>query len=148
MPDALSQAALNALGLSIHGLLPGDSPAGLNRSLLIEARRVRPLGLGGYVGNHVEPEGALLGRRLAARVSISIGGGNEANARAHAGSLAEQLLCLSRGERLAAGILRLERADSSDARVIIFDIDYEFISTPTTAEGVISDLVLDIAPDG
>lgn len=148
MPDALSQDAIDGLGLVIASLLPTDTPAGLNRSLVVETRRVRPLGLGGYVGNHVEPEGALFGRRLNARLSISIGGGNEANARTHAASLADHLLCLSRGELLAAGVHRLARADSADARVIVFDVDFEFIRTPTTAEGVITDLVLDIAPDG
>ncbi|HRP22814.1 hypothetical protein [Thauera sp.] len=148
MPDALSRDAIDALGLAVDELLPSDTPAGLNRTRVIEAQRVRLLGLGGYVGNHVEPEAALFGRRLAARVSISIGGGNEANARAHASSLANHLLCLSRSELGAAGVHRLQRADSADARVIVFDIDFEFISTPTTAEGVISDLVLDIAPDG
>lgn len=148
MPDALSQDAIAALGLAVESLLPSDTPAGLNRTRMVETQRVRPLGLGGYVGNHIDPDAALLGRRLSARVSISIGGGNDANARAHAGTLADHLLCLSRSELLAAGIHGLRRAHSSDPRVIVFELDFEFISTPTTAEGVISDLVLDIAPDG
>ena len=148
MPDALSQNAIDALGVAVDSLLPDAPPAGLSRTRALDVRHVRPLGLGGYVGHHVAPEGALFGRRVNARLNLSINGGSEADARAHVHNLASHLLSLSRSELHAAGIHRMARADSSDARAILFDIDFEFIRPPATSEGVITDLILDIAPDG
>ena len=55
---------------------------------------------------------------------------------------------LSRAERVARGLQRLDRVPVEDARTLAFDVDFEFISTPSTGEGVITDLVLDIEPDG
>ena len=59
-----------------------------------------------------------------------------------------ELLSLSRAERVARGLQRLDRVPVEDARTLAFDVDFEFISTPSTGEGVITDLVLDIEPDG
>ena len=49
---------------------------------------------------------------------------------------------------LNAELARLDRVPVEDARTLAFDVDFEFISTPSTGEGVITDLVLDIEPDG
>ncbi|MDX5408701.1 MAG: hypothetical protein LPJ94_00585 [Thauera sp.] len=148
MPDVLAQDALAALESAIAGLLPASPPAGMTRSLRIEPRRLRPLGLGGYVGNHSEPDAALFGRRVLGKVAISVAGGNETAARAHVDGLAAALLCLSRNELATRGLHRLERVGVDDPRTLAFDIDFEFIRIPTTGEDVITDLVLGIEPDG
>jgi hypothetical protein len=148
MPDVLVQDALAALDGAITGLLPSNVPAGLTRVVRIEPNRIRPLGLGGYIGNHVAPHAGQFGRRVLARISIGVTGGNDTNARNYVTSLGTELLSLSRAERVANGLQRLDRVPVEDARTLAFDVDFEFISTPTTGEGVITDLVLDIEPDG
>ena len=148
MPDVLVQDALAALDSAITGLLPSAVPAGMNRAVRIEPSRIRPLGLGGYVGNHVDPDAGRFGRRVHARVSIAVTGGNDTAARNYVVGLGTELLCLSRSERLTHGVQRLERVPVEDPRALAFEVDFEFISTPSTGEGVITDLVLDIEPDG
>lgn len=148
MPDVLIQDALAALDSAIAGLLTAAVPAGMARALRVEPLRVRTLGLGGYVGNHLEPDAGQFGRRVQARVSIAVSGGNDTAARSHIVALGAELLSLSRSERLAHGVQRLERVPVEDPRTLAFDVDFEFISTPSTGEGVITDLVLDIEPDG
>lgn len=148
MPDVLAYDALAALDSAIADLLPSAVPAGINRTVRIEPSRIRPLGVGGYVGNHVAPDAGRFGRRVQARVTISVSGGNDTHARNYVVGLGADLLCLSRSERLARGMLRLDRVPGEDPRALAFDVDFEFISTPTTGEGVITDLVLDIEPDG
>lgn len=148
MPDVLAQDALAALDSAIAGLLPSAVPGGMTRTVRVEPSRIRPLGLGGYVGNHVAPAAGQFGRRVRARVSIGVAGGNDTAARNYVVGLGADLLSLSRAERLAHGVQRLDRVPVDDARTLAFDVDFEFISTPSTGEGVITDLVLDIEPDG
>ncbi len=148
MPDVLVQDALAALDSAITSLLPSAVPAGINRAVRIEPSRIRPLGLGGYVGNHVAPDAGQFGRRVHARIAIAVTGGNDTAARNYVVGLGTELLCLSRSERLARGVQRLERVPVEDPRTLAFEVDFEFISTPSTGEGVITDLVLDIEPDG
>lgn len=123
MPDVLAQDALAALDSAIAGLLPSAVPGGMTRNVHVEPGRIRPLGLGGYVGN-------------------------DTNAHTYLVGIGTELLSLSRAERLARGVQRLDRVPVEDARALAFDVDFEFISTPSTGEGVITDLVLDIEPDG
>ena len=148
MPDVLAQDALAALDSAIAGLLPSAVPGGMTRTVRIEPSRIRPLGLGGYVGNHISPAAGQYGRRVQARVSVGVTGGNDTAARSYIVGLGSELLSLSRTERLARGVQRLDRVPVDDARALAFDVDFEFISTPSTGEGVITDLVLDIEPDG
>ena len=148
MPDVLAQDALAALDSAIAGLLPSAVPGGMTRNVHVEPSRIRPLGLGGYVGNHVGPHAGQFGRRVQARVSIDVTGGNDTNAHTYLVGIGTELLSLSRAERVARGLQRLDRVPVEDARTLAFDVDFEFISTPSTGEGVITDLVLDIEPDG
>ena len=148
MPDVLAQDALAALDSAIAGLLPSAVPGGMTRNVHVEPSRIRPLGLGGYVGNHVGPHAGQFGRRVHARIAIGVNGGNDNAARDYIVGLGSELLSLSRTERLARGVQRLDRVPVDDARTLAFDVDFEFISTPSTGEGVITDLVLDIEPDG
>jgi hypothetical protein len=148
MADVLAQDALAALDSAIAGLLASAVPGGMTRTVRVEPRRIRPLGLGGYVGNHVSPDAGQFGRRVQARIAISITGGNDNAARDYIIGLGSELLSLSRAERLARGVQRLDRVPVEDARTLAVDVDFEFISTPSTGEGVITDLVLDIEPDG
>ena len=97
MPDVLAQDALAALDSAIAGLLPSAVPGGMTRNVHVEPSRIRPLGLGGYVGNHVGPHAGQFGRRVQARVSIGVTGGNDTNAHTYLVGIGTELLSLSRG---------------------------------------------------
>lgn len=148
MADALSVEALAMLESAVVALLPAGIPAGLNRQVRIHARRVRPLGLGGYVGRHVEPDASLFGRRAQARIELAITGGNDDAAASHAATLAGAMLTLSRTELAGRGIRRLERVPAEAARTLLFDVDFEFVKLPVAGEALIEEIILNTVPDG
>lgn len=143
MPDAVSAEALQALETAVTALLPAAVPQGLARQMRIRARSVRLLGVGGYVGLHHEPDAALYGRRIAARVDVDVSGGNDAAAQGYVASLAGQVLCASRAETAQRGIHRIRGAEASGARSAAFDIDFEYVPVPAAGEGVIETLALE-----
>lgn len=148
MSDALSVEAIGVLEGAFAALLPIGVPAGLSRQIRVMPTRIRPLGLGGYVGRHLEPDATLFGRRVAARVELAVTGGNDSVASTYTASLSGAILAQSRGELAQRGIHRLARVDADGPRALVFDIDFEFVRLPDAGEGVITDLVLNITPDG
>ena len=148
MADALSVEALGVLETAIAEILPVPVPAGLNRQVRVLARRVRPLGMGGYVGRHVDPTASLFGRRVDARIEVNVAGGNDSTAGGYVATLAGALLAQSRGELAERGIHRLHRVPTEGLRDLAFDIDFEFVKLPEAGEGVITDLIIEASPDG
>jgi hypothetical protein len=142
MADALSAEAVGALETAFAGLLSGPVPAGLTRQLRVLPRRVRPLGMGGYVGQHLEPAAALFGRRIDALVEVSITGGNDSAAGGYSATLAGEILAQSRSDLAQRGIHRLAGSPTSSVRSLAFSVDFEFIKPPTAGEGLILDLDL------
>jgi hypothetical protein len=143
MADGVSQDALTALEAAINALLPAPVPAGLTRRMRVRPQAVRALGLGGYVGRHLGPDGTLQGRRVAARVDLDVEGGNDATAGNYAATLAGQLLTGTRSEYASRGIRRIQGIAPAGNRNIAFDVDFEFVHTPTAGEGLITTLALD-----
>ena len=142
MADAVAAEALSALRAAVLGLLPAAVPDGLTRRLRVQARAVRLLGMGGYVGQHVEPSAALHGRRVAARIELDVDGGNDADAADYAATLSGQILGSTRREFVQSGIQRIRGVDATGARALAFDIDFEYVPVPVTGEGVITELAL------
>lgn len=143
MADAVAAEALDALHLAVAALLPPAIPAGLTRRVRVRAQAVRLLGMGGYVGQHLEPSAALHGRRVAARVELDVDGGNDVDAHGYAATLSGQILGATRGEFAQRGIQRIRGVDIANARALAFDIDFEYVPVPVLGEGVILDLALD-----
>jgi hypothetical protein len=143
MADALSVEAIGALETAFAGLLPGGVPAGLARQVRVVPRRVRPLGMGGYVGQHLDPAAGLFGRRVDALVEVSISGGNDSAASGYSATLSGQILAQSRGDLAQRGIHRLTGNPTGSPRSLAFSVDFEFIKRPAAGEGVIRDLALD-----
>jgi hypothetical protein len=143
MADALSLEAIGALEAAFAGILPGGVPAGLTRQLRIMPQRVRPAGMGGYVGQHREPSAGLFGRRVNAVVEVSIVGGNDTTAGGYSATLSGQILAQSRSDLAQRGIHRLTGTPVGGVRTLAFSVDFEFIKEPVAGEGVILDLALD-----
>lgn len=145
MADAVAADALTALRAAVEGLLPAAVPDGLTRRLRVQARTVRLPGLGGYVGQHLEPSAALQGRRVAARVELDVDGGNDADASLYAATLGGQILGSTRREFVQRGIQRIRGVDTTagGARALAFEIDFEYVPVPDAGEGVITELALD-----
>lgn len=144
MADDVAVEALAALQTAVASLLPAAVPAGLTRDLRVSARAVRPLGLGGYVGRHLDPDGTLRGRRVAARVDVAVGGGEDSAAQGYAATLAGQILAQSAAEFAQRGIRRIRGVDAASERALAFDVDFEYVQVPSTGSGVISDLALSL----
>lgn len=143
MADALSAEAIGALETAFAGLLPGAIPAGLTRQVRVLPRRVRPLGMGGYVGQHIDPSAGLFGRRIDAVVEVSVAGGNDTAAGGYTATLSGQILSQTRNELAQLGIHRLAGSPTDSARSLAFSVDFEFIKVPVAGEGLIVDLAID-----
>jgi hypothetical protein len=144
MADEVSAEALTALQTAVTALLPAAVPAGITRSVRVLPRRVRPLGLGGYVGLHREPDASLYGRRVDARVDVDLSGGSDALASGYAATLSGQILAQTPTEFAQHGFHRVRGVDVDNRRALAFDVDFEYVRTPVTGEGLISELALDV----
>jgi hypothetical protein len=106
-------------------------------------RRVRPLGLGGYVGLHRDPDASLYGRRVDARVDVDVAGGSDDLASGYAATLSGQILAQSPTEFAQRGFHRVRGVDVDSRRALAFDVDFEYVRTPVAGEGLINELALD-----
>ena len=70
--DPEAAAALAALDTAVNGLPWPAAPAGLTRHLNLSPRRIRPRGLGGYVGEHPDPRGPIRARLLDATLELHV----------------------------------------------------------------------------
>lgn len=143
MSDLVSLEALGALETALGELLPDPAPAPLTRHMQVVPTEVRALGLGAYVGQHLAPDAPLHGRRVAARLELSIDGGADAAAQAYGALLTRQLLSNSRSEFARRGILRLRSLAPGAARSLAFEVDFEFVKLPAAGEGLIERIALD-----
>ncbi|MEJ2200943.1 MAG: hypothetical protein P8X63_08005 [Desulfuromonadaceae bacterium] len=144
--DELNQLALSALDAAIATLLPASVPGGLTREVRLLPEAVLPAGIGGYIGLHPEPRGEIYGRRLRARLQISIRGGNEGNASSYLDQIVQGLLTQHQGDLRREGLQSLSlRPDSVDTRNAQFDLSFEYRHLPTVSGGIIQDLDLSVA---
>lgn len=143
MADALAVEAIGALETVVSGLLPATIPPGLTRQVRVLAERIRPVGMGGYIGQHRGPSAALFGRRVSARVEVNIAGGTDTIASGYSATLAGQLLAQTRNDLAQQGIHRITGTPTTSARSLAFSVDFEFIKVPDAGEGVILDLAID-----
>jgi hypothetical protein len=142
--DALAELALSALDTTVAGLLPAEAP-GLNRQVRVLPLNIRPAGVGGYIGTHPDPRGNIFARRMQALVEVSISGGQDAAASAYLGEVARSLLAQDRAELRRKGIQRLRlKSEPLAPRSAQFELSYEYLHLPTSSEGVIDSLDLNL----
>ncbi len=144
MADPVATAALAALDSAVSGLAWPAPPAGLSRQLNLSPNSIRPRGLGGYVGEHAAPRGAVRARLLDAILELRVSGGSDAAAGDYLRSLAGTLLTQQHGDLRAQGIERLRRHadDGVDPRQARFDVSFEYRHLPVASEGLIDTLDL------
>jgi hypothetical protein len=145
--DILSQLAIRALDDALSGFLPSTVPSGLTRRVRVVPSEVRASGLGGYVGTHPEPRGAVLARRVRATLELAVTGGNDADASGYLNQVLRTLLSQQQGDLRREGIQRITlNAAAVQPRSATLELDYEYRHLPTESEGVIEllDLNLDV----
>lgn len=146
MADPEAVAALAALDVAVSGLPWPAAPAGLTRQVNLSPSRIRPRGLGGYVGEHPDPRGAIRARLLEAILELRVSGGSDASAADYLRGLTGTLLTQHHADLRAQGIERLSRRDepATDPRQARFDLRFEYRHLPTASEGLIETLDLGI----
>lgn len=143
--DPISKAALEAFDSTITAFLPESAPHGLNRDVRLLPEAIRPSGIGGYIGAHPEPRGAIYGRRLQGILQISIRGGNDNNARSYLDQIVHGLLTQQHGDLRRAGIQSITlRPECADARCAQFDLSFEYQHKPTASSDLIQTLDLSV----
>jgi hypothetical protein len=154
--DAIAVEALANLTTAMTSLLPPPADPALAPSILVTPLRITPTGVGGFTGMHPDPEGEVLGRRVSARVTVSVAAQNTAGLNGAVTQVTHAVMSAGRDELSQMGILRLgvlelgaqpvpaQGPPSPVRRDIAFDVLYEFLKVPEEAGGVITTIPLDI----
>jgi len=150
--DSISLAAVSHLETVLTGYLPAVSSGSVNRDVFIVPKRIKPLGLGAYVGMHDDPSAEIYGRSVEATAEFRISrNGNDLSAiNTEISSLTTALLATDRSTLRNDGIFILKLDDLSsptavgneNARTATFTIHYEYQDIPTEAGGIIDEIVL------
>jgi hypothetical protein len=141
--DSIAEQALAALNSLVTGMIPPAVPNGLNRQVRVLPQKISPTGLGAYVGLHPEPQAGLFGRRVQATVQVLLSGGNDADAMSHLGQVTNTLLAQDRADLRSKGIFQLQNT-AQEPRSAQFQLLYEYIKLPSSSEGDIRELDLQL----
>jgi hypothetical protein len=150
--------AVQALGVTVAGLLPAVTSPELTPDVIINPVKTHPVGIGGYVGLHPSPLGEIHARRLQAQVVIRVKADSLADLGGSESAVTNALVGANRTFLRSQGIHRLSRDTEfsqlylgaedglavAAGKDIRFDIDYEFRQLPEIAGGQISALPLDL----
>jgi hypothetical protein len=135
-------------------LLPSAPAPAIAPQLHIAPTRVTPTGVGGFVGLNHDPPGEILGRRLAARVFVTVQAGQDGSVNETVSGVTRALLGADPVELRSSGILRLSLAELGPVAVsgqgqnqvsrreLEFAVLYEYLRLPDAAEGVIERIPL------
>lgn len=147
--DAIAQTALSNLQTVLNGYLPSVSSVSIERSLLVIPHKIKPLGIGGYVGLHDDPVDDIFGRFVEADAEILVGATNNSldTINAEVSAISSSLMTVSREDLRGDGIYFLDLkslsepgSDNQNLRRLLFSIRYEYQQIPTEAGGVIDTL--------
>lgn len=152
MDDITVQALANMTGV-LQSFLPVVDPL-INLSLILLPQKVKPTGLGGFVGTHREPDAALVGRHIQAISEISlISHDGIAGLQLAVVNITQELSTQDRETLRSNGIFKLNFDELSsithtvsggntiDSRSVSFEVDFEYIPVPVISEGVINEFV-------
>ncbi|WP_020408684.1 hypothetical protein [Hahella ganghwensis] len=149
--DLIAQAAINHLQTVLAGYLPAVSAASITRDLLVIPKRIKPLGIGGYVGMHDDPEAEIYGRFLEAEAEIRVSenSSNLSTINNEISGLTTAILSTDRETLRSDGIYKLDLdylsppdSDNKNARVATFNIQCEYQQIPVDPGGMIDDIVI------
>jgi hypothetical protein len=155
--DAIAAEAIASLTTAMSSLLPSPPTPALAPALMVTPVKVAPAGIGGYVGHHPDPQGDVLGRRVTARVIMSVPAANATALDDEVERITQSVLTTGRGELAQLGILKLSLLElgprppapsggppTAPRRDVTFDVLYEFLKFPEAAGGALQTVTLDI----
>lgn len=155
--DAIAAEAIASLTTAMSSLLPSPPTPALAPALMVTPVKVAPAGIGGYVGHHPDPQGDVLGRRVTARVIMSVPAANATALDDEVERVTQSVLTAARGELAQLGILKLSLLElgprppassggppTAPRRDVTFDVLYEFLKLPEAAGGALQTVSLDI----
>jgi hypothetical protein len=157
--DPIAEEAFTGLATALGSLLPPPAAPALAPELTVNPVRIRPTGLGGYVGPHADPDGDVVGRFLEARALVEVKAASLDELDAAVGTITRALVGAGRDDLRKAGILRLELdelgakspppqpADNA-TQAVTFAVAYEFLKVPDEGGGVIAEVPLDLELTG
>ncbi len=118
---------------------------------LIKPEHVKPIGIGGYIGIHDNPQGDIFGTHLASELQVFVEGDNSAEANERTQELIKEVLGIERKELFQSGIQRIILKDvllqSDKERQVIFSLLFEHLELPEDTEGIIETVPINLALD-
>jgi hypothetical protein len=149
--STIADAAVGGLAAAIESLLPDEPDPDVRPTVLVSPRKIAPTGLGGFVGLNEEPEGEIYGRRVEAKVFVTVKADTAGDLPAAVTAVTRALLTPDRSTLSGEGIQRILLEDMAAPgtaggvtfRDLRFAVLYEFLRLPTAPEGVIQTIPLD-----
>jgi hypothetical protein len=149
---SIEAEAIDELTAAITALIPGGVPPPF---VVLHPRTVRPVGLGGFVGLHHDPDGDVVGRQVDATIAVAVVADDPialANATA---AVNRALVAADRAALRHSGVLRLALDDVGSqspvaggagdlSQTLTFSVLFEFLKLPEEAEGIIEEISLDV----
>jgi hypothetical protein len=157
--DLISTEALDGLRTVLEQMMPASGNPALQPTLMFNTTRVSPLGLGSFVALNVDPAGSIYGRRIETGVAITVKAGNEDQLGNAVDDLTRQYLAQDRQTLVQNGLYRIQLQDlgpvttvgrgnnAITTRDVNFNVLYEYLKFPDTAEGVLDEIPLDFDLD-
>lgn len=150
--------AVEALNVAVTGLLPAVDNADFAPDISVNPVKTHPAGIGGYIGLHQTPVGAIHARRLKAQVVIRVKAESLAALSGSESLVANALIGANPANLRSQGIYRISRdtefgeiyqgvdqgLDVAAGKDIRFDIDFEFQQPPKSPEGLIDSISSDL----
>lgn len=165
--DPITTEAIDTLRAAVATLVPAIAGGSVTRAVSVVPTRIRPVGLGGYVGTErvivdaAEVIRELPVRRVEAQVGVVIRADTEAGAESGVAAASAGLLGADRKQMRELGLLRLVTHEPGAARAetapgggapfvreLRFSVEYEFVKRVTPTEGVIEQIPLKTTTDG
>lgn len=150
--DEITVQALTNMTSVLQSFLP-TAMTGVSQELLLIPKKVKPTGIGGYVGENTTPQGSLLGRQIQAVSEIMlVSSSGLADLHQATGSITRTLLSQDRNSLRSNGIFTIDYEEMStishsgsggnttDSRSINFTILFEYIPQPTVTESIIDSI--------
>ena len=151
--DEIAAQAMSNMAIVLQSYLPQVTP-NIDRSLTMIPSKVKPTGVGGYVGINVVPNASLYGRVIEASSEITVVSSNGIEALQQAVStITQALLSQDRSTLRSNGIFNINLASLSDishsgrggnavdTRTAVLNVQFEYIPAPANPEGTIDEIV-------
>lgn len=149
----LNETAVSELNNTLQAMVNDGLDGGVNSSILLLPKKIKPAGIGGIVGVQAEPFGDILGVWISATAQVSIQSNNVSQLFQSISQLSSHMQSLDRKELIELGIQKLSIASIGDLvtgsnpnnnrREINFDVIYQYEQAPSESQQQITEVVLE-----